>query len=152
MPSTDLILRPIERTDDADWRRLWTGYLDYYETKLPEAVYASTFARLLTDNIREPRGLLALAAGRPVGLVHYIFHRHCWRIEDTCYLQDLFTEPEARGQGVGHALIDAVFSAADAAGCPSVYWLTQEFNYRGRMLYDRVGEKSPFIRYNRPRP
>ncbi len=152
MPATDLMLRPIERADEADWRRLWTGYLDYYETKLPEAVYASTFARLLGDDIREPRGLLALAAGRTVGLAHYIFHRHCWRIEDTCYLQDLFTEPEARGKGVGRALIEAVYAAADAAGCPSVYWLTQEFNYRGRMLYDRVGEKSPFIRYNRPRP
>jgi GNAT superfamily N-acetyltransferase len=152
MPVTDLILRPIERADDADWRRLWTSYLDYYETRLSEAVYASTFARLLADDIREPRGLLALAAGRPVGLVHYVFHRHCWRIEDTCYLQDLFTEPEARGQGIGRALIEAVYAAADAAGCPSVYWLTQEFNYRGRALYDRVGEKSPFIRYNRPRP
>ena len=38
-----------------------------------------------------------------------------------------------------------------ARGADQVYWLTQEFNYAGRMLYDRVGEKSPFIRYNRPR-
>jgi GNAT superfamily N-acetyltransferase len=152
MPETDLTLRPIERADEAAWRRLWTCYLDYYETKLPEAVYASTFARLLTGDLREPRGLLALRGGRPVGLVHYIFHRHCWRIEDTCYLQDLYTDPEARGQGIGRALIEAVYAAADAAGCPSVYWLTQEFNYRGRMLYDQVGERTPFIRYNRPRP
>ena len=150
MPPTDLTIRPIERADEAAWRRLWTGYLDYYETRLPEAVYASTFARLLTDDIREPRGLLAVGGERPVGLVHYIFHRHCWKIEDTCYLQDLYTDPEARGQGVGRALIGAVYAAADAAGCPSVYWLTQEFNYRGRMLYDQVGVKSPFIRYNRP--
>jgi GNAT superfamily N-acetyltransferase len=82
--------------------------------------------------------------------VHYILHRHCWRIENTCYLQDLFTAPDTRGQGVARQLIEAVYAAADRAGTPSVYWLTQEFNYKGRMLYDKVGARSPFIRYNRP--
>jgi GNAT superfamily N-acetyltransferase len=150
MPETDLTIRPLVAADETDWRRLWTGYLEYYETKLPEPVYASTFARLLTDDIREPRGLLALSGERPLGLTHYIFHRHCWRIEDACYLQDLYTVPEARGKGVARALIEAVYKAADAAGCPSVYWMTQEFNYKGRMLYDKVGQKTPFIRYSRP--
>ncbi|MDH3264393.1 MAG: GNAT family N-acetyltransferase [Paracoccaceae bacterium] len=152
MPATDLTIRSLTAADEPEWRRLWTGYLDYYETKVTEAVYASTFARLLTDDIREPRGLMALSGSRRVGLTHYIFHRHCWKIEDACYLQDLYTAPEARGQGVGRALIKAVYEAADAAGCPAVYWLTQEFNYKGRMLYDTVGVKSPFIRYNRPPP
>jgi ribosomal protein S18 acetylase RimI-like enzyme len=30
--------------------------------------------------------------------------------------------------GVGRALIEAVYAAADANGTPSVYWLTQEEN------------------------
>jgi hypothetical protein len=47
-------------------------------------------------------------------------------------------------------LIEAVYAAADAQGCPRVYWLTQEFNAAGRRLYDRVGELTPFIRYDRP--
>lgn len=147
-----LTIRPVTAADEGDWRRLWTEYLAYYESAVPEAVYASTFTRLLTEDMREPRGLLALAGDRPVGLVHYIFHRHCWRIEDTCYLQDLYTDPDARGRGVARRLIEAVYAAADTAGCPSVYWLTQEFNYRGRMLYDKVGVRTPFIRYNRPLP
>jgi GNAT superfamily N-acetyltransferase len=147
---SDLIIRPIAAEDAAAWRRLWTGYLEYYRTVLPEAVYASTFARLICDDLREPRGLLAVAGDTPVGLVHYIFHRHCWRIEDTCYLQDLYTDPALRGRGVARQLIYAVYAAADAAGFPSVYWQTEEFNYRGRMLYDQVGARTPFIRYVRP--
>ena len=66
-----------------------------------------------------------------------------------CYLQDLFTAPDARGRGVARALIEAVYAAADAAGTPAVYWLTAEDNYAGRMLYDRVAVKTPFIRYRR---
>ncbi len=149
MPRDTLKIRPIMAADESDWRRLWTGYLTYYQTSVPEPVYASTFARLLTDDLREPRGLIAVDGDTALGLTHYIFHRHCWRVEDTCYLQDLFTTPEARGKSVARALIEAVYARADAAGCPSVYWMTQEFNYKGRMLYDQVGQKTPFIRYTR---
>ena len=55
-----------------------------------------------------------------------------------------------RGQGVGRALIQAVYDAADAAGAPSVYWLTQDFNAEARRLYDRIGVVTPFIKYARP--
>jgi GNAT superfamily N-acetyltransferase len=55
-----------------------------------------------------------------------------------------------RGSGAGRALIEATYALADAEGRPTVYWMTQEFNYRGRMLYDRVGVKTPFIKYQRP--
>ncbi|MBZ0128193.1 MAG: GNAT family N-acetyltransferase [Rhodobacteraceae bacterium] len=146
----DVTIRPVRAADEADWRRLWTGYLEFYKASVPEAVYVSSFARLLGDDPQDFHGLIAEAGGKPVGLVHYLFHRHMWKIENTCYLQDLYADPAARGKGVGRALIEAVYAAADAAGAPSVYWLTQEFNYTGRMLYDRIGVKTPFIRYNRP--
>jgi GNAT superfamily N-acetyltransferase len=147
MPS---LIRPLRPADEADWRRLWTGYLAYYETTLPEAVYDLTFARLLGSDPQDFSCLIAESDGHPVGLAHYLFHRHGWKIENTCYLQDLFVAPEARGTGLGRALIEAVYAAADAAGAPSVYWLTQDFNQTARQLYDRVGKVTPFIRYNRP--
>ena len=144
-----LSIRPIVAEDAAEWRRLWTGYLEFYNSTVSDDVYTSTFARLLGDEPYDPKGFLACLDGRPVGLVHYFFHRHCWRIENVCYLQDLFAAPAVRGKGVGRALIEAVYRAADEGGCPSVYWMTQEFNYAGRTLYDRIGEKTPFIKYQR---
>ena len=66
--------------------------------------------------MRDYHGLLALRDDAPVGLAHYIFHRHGWHVADVCYLQDLFVAPEARGDGVGRALIEAVYAEADAAG------------------------------------
>ena len=142
-------VRPVEAGDETDWRRLWTGYLDFYESSVSEEVYRTSFARLLSDDPQEYHGLLAIDDGRPVGLVHYLFHRHMWRVENTCYLQDLYADPDVRGRGIGRTLIEAVYAAADAEGCPSVYRTTQEFNTTARQLYDRIGELTPFIKYSR---
>jgi GNAT superfamily N-acetyltransferase len=143
-------IRPLRLDDHDQWHRLWTGYLAFYQTTVPEAVYASTFARLLGPDPRDFSALVAEKDGRLLGLAHYLFHRHCWKIEEVCYLQDLYVAPEARGTGLGRALIEAVYAAADTAGAPAVYWLTQDFNHEARQLYDRIGQVTPFIRYIRP--
>ncbi|WP_084420172.1 GNAT family N-acetyltransferase [Henriciella litoralis] len=142
-------VRPLTANDEQAWRSLWRGYLDFYETTVSEDVYAATFRRLTDPDTADMAALVAEQDGKVCGLVHYIFHRHCWRVEDVCYLQDLFVSPDVRGGGVGRALIQAVYDAADANGTPSVYWATQEFNYRGRMLYDQVATRTPFIKYQR---
>jgi len=142
-------IRPIGPGDEAEWRRLWTNYLTFYEASVSEEVYATTFARLLSGDDNEFRGLIAEADGKPVGLVHFLFHRHCWRVENVCYLQDLYADPEVRGTGVGRRLIEAVYAAADAAGSPTVYWMTQDSNTTARTLYDRVAAVTPFIKYQR---
>lgn len=139
--------RPEDRTA---WDALWTDYLDFYETRLPADIHDAAWAGLLSSEPDSFAGLLAWRGGTAVGLVHWVFHPHMWRPEGVCYLQDLFTAREARGLGVARKLIEAVYADADARGAPRVYWLTQEFNYAGRMLYDRIGVKTPFIRYDRP--
>jgi GNAT superfamily N-acetyltransferase len=144
-----IAVRPLERGDEAGWRRLWREYLAFYETELPEAVYRASFARMTDASVGDYHGLIALGDGVPVGLAHYIFHRHGWQLEEICYLQDLYVAPEARGTGAGRRLIEAVYAAADAAGRPNVYWLTQEFNATARRLYDRIGTATPFIKYRR---
>jgi GNAT superfamily N-acetyltransferase len=142
-------IRPLQPSDEAAWRQLWTGYLQFYKTEVPDAVYASTFQRLLGDDPRDFSGLVAEVDGRLLGLTHFLFHRHAWKVEEVCYLQDLYVAPEARSLGLGRALIEAVYARADAAGAPAVYWLTQDFNTTARQLYDRIAKVTPFIRYSR---
>lgn len=146
----ELRIRGLQVEDKPEWEQLWSGYLDYYQSPLAQSIYDATFAALLSDDLHSPSGLLALIDDKPVGLVHYLFHAHCWRPEGICYLQDLFTSPQARGQGVARALIEAVYAAADARNVPGVYWTTQDFNVTARKLYDKVGVLTPFIKYVRP--
>lgn len=148
--TTPVTIRPLRASDEADWRRLWADYLTFYHSSVSEAVYASTFGRLLGDDPQDFHALVAEQGDTIVGLVHYVFHRHCWRIENTCYLQDLYADPAVRGTGIGRKLIEAVYQAADQAGAPAVYWLTQDDNRQARQLYDRIGQVTNFVKYQRP--
>ena len=149
MSVAELTIRPVAEGDRAEWGRLWQGYLTFYRTELSTEVYDTLFGRLLEPGPDGPFGLLAVAGGQPVGLVHYLHHLHCWRPEGVIYLQDLFVAPEARGTGAGRALIEAVYAAADAAGRPYVYWTTEHHNTAARLLYDRIGLQTNFIKYVR---
>ena len=150
--NVEITVRPLEADDEAEWKSLWTAYLEFYGSNVAEEVYRSSFDRMPVGNAgaeNEFRGLIAEVGGKPVGLAHYLFHRHGWRIENVCYLQDLYVEPNVRGAGVGRVLIEAVYQKADEVGCPAIYWLTQEFNHTARRLYDRIAARTPFIRYRR---
>lgn len=152
--STLPVIRPLQESDESEWRRLWTAYLECYETSVPEIVYSTTFERLLSNDPWMPSAIVAAAPAtgtsvRLVGLVHFLFHSHCWRVERVCYLQDLFVDPDTRGQAVGEHLIDNVAEQAELVGDPSVYGLTQDFNTTARKLYDRVATVTPFIKYQR---
>jgi len=144
-----LKIRPLMAEDRTYWVQMWSDYLSFYETDVAPEIYETTFARLIDSTNPVQNALFAELDGAAVGIVHYIYHAHNWRAENVCYLQDLYAKEAVRGQGIGRALIEAVYAAADANGTPSVYWMTQDFNENARLLYDRIGTLTPFIKYSR---
>lgn len=142
-------IRPLEHADENNWRDLWKAYLAFYNSSVPDQVYKTTFARLLDEDTQEFNCFLATQNDTPIGLVHYLSHRHCWRTENVIYLQDLFVDPNQRGEGIGRQLIEAVYRTADENQTPSVYWLTQADNHDAQKLYDRLAKKTDFIKYQR---
>ncbi len=148
----NLRIRPLARADYEQWLPLWDGYNAFYgrsgETALDPAITAMTWSRFF-DAYEPVHAPVAESEGRLIGLTHYLFHRSTTAIQPNCYLQDLFTNAEARGKGVGRALIEGVYEAARAAGSPRVYWQTHETNETAMALYDKVAEKSGFIVYRK---
>jgi len=147
-----LAIRPIAKEDFAAWKPLWDGYNTFYgrqgPTALPDEITQTTWARFFDPG--EPvHALVAEMDGHMLGIVHFLFHRSTTQIGLSCYLQDLFTVEAARGKGVARALIQAVYTHAQRAGSPRVYWQTHETNTTAMMLYDKVAEKSGFIVYRK---
>jgi GNAT superfamily N-acetyltransferase len=143
-----LTIRSAVPADFDQWLPLWEGYNSFYERRVPLEVTRMTWSRFF-DAYEPMHAIVADRDGKLLGLVHYLFHRNTAMLGPTCYLQDLFTAAETRGQGIGRALIEAVYEKAQAAGSSRVYWMTQESNTTARKLYDQVAERSSFIQYRR---
>ena len=151
MTSTpSVVVRPVGGGDFSAWLPLWDGYNAFYgrqgDRALDPAITGTTWARFLAAT--EPvHGLVAESEGRLLGLAYYLFHRSTTRIEPTCYLQDLFVDPSARGLGIGQRLIEAVCDRARGAGAFRVYWQTHETNAQAMALYDKVASRTGFLVY-----
>jgi GNAT superfamily N-acetyltransferase len=145
-------VRALQRADFLHWKQLWDGYNAFYgrvgDTALASDITLVTWSRFF-DACEPMHALVAEVAGRIVGLAHFLYHRSTTQISPTCYLSDLFTVDTVRGQGVGRALIGAVYAHAKLAGSPRVYWQTHETNAVAMRLYDQVAERSGFLVYRR---
>ena len=135
----------LEARDRAAWEELFAGYHAFYgRLEWPQENYDEAWNRFQQDDRIHAR--VARVDGQLVGIVHFLVHASTTSA-DVCYLQDLFTAPEARGKGIARALIAEVEHWARERNCARVYWLTQSNNETARRLYDQVAENRGFIQY-----
>jgi GNAT superfamily N-acetyltransferase len=140
-------IRALTEGDWNDWDALWQGYLAFYRAELSEETSRAAFERLCAG-AEGMFGLLGLdEEGRGIGLANCVIHATTWSRQSTCYLEDLFVAPAARGLDLGRALLAAVKEQAVARGADRVYWHTQQYNGRARSLYDQVGRLTSFVVY-----
>ena len=143
-----LEIRPLAAADRAAWEPLWQGYLTFYKTVLADDITNTTWARLLDP--AEPMFVRGAFEGEKLlGIVQCVLHRTSWSQKNICYLQDLFTVPEARGKGVGKALIERIYAEAREGGWFRVYWQTHESNAEAQVLYNKLADRSGFIIYRK---
>ncbi len=109
-------IRELRATDWDDWDALWRDYLAFYRAELSEATGRATFERLCAGG-EGMFGLIGLdEEGRGIGMANCVIHATTWSRQPTCYLEDLFVAPAARGHDLGRALLGAVKEQASGAG------------------------------------
>ncbi len=140
------LVRDIREADAQDWRRLWAGYNDFYETSVPAEVTEHTLHRLL-DPTSAMIGRIAEIDGRVAGFSVSVLHDSSWTTSPICYLEDLFVDPTFRGGGVGRALIQDLIDLGRMRGWSQLYWVTRATNEAARRLYDKFGQADNFVRY-----
>lgn len=141
-----MLIRDALPSDEPSWRKLWAGYVAFYDADVPDAVTARTWERL----IRKQDGLLCRVAeisGDVCGFSLSVLHAGTWTAAPVCYLEDLFVAPGHRGRGIGEALIRDLVEMGKAAGWSRLYWHTQAGNAAARRVYDRFAKADDFVRY-----
>jgi ribosomal protein S18 acetylase RimI-like enzyme len=142
------LIRPARAEDEQDWLALWRDFAATGpEPCAPDA--AAAVWRRVTDPADPMKCIVAAdSEDSVVGFVLYITHAYSWSTRLVCYLLDLYVRPESRQQGLGRALIDAVADIGRDEGWLKIYWMTQADNAAAQALYDKVGERSPLVRYD----
>jgi GNAT superfamily N-acetyltransferase len=143
-------IRPLAQSDRAIWEDFFAKYAEFYKTSIPEGGFDRVWGWIFDPHNDFWCDLAVAEDGVPVGFTQYQLMHRSLSGAMVCYLSDLYVRPDLRGTGAGRALIDHVIAFARGRGIGNVRWLTQDFNYAGRRLYDRYGPKTDFILYSVP--
>lgn len=145
--SSAVVVRPIARGDHDAWQRLFHAYRTFYEYDESQDVVDRVWG-WIHDDTHETNALVAELDDEIVGFAH---HREFARPSSGkrgLYLDDLFTRPDVRGQGVGRALITRLGEMAEERGFDKVRWITAQDNHTAQRLYDDLAEKTTWVTYD----
>ncbi|WP_217182629.1 GNAT family N-acetyltransferase [Streptomyces sp. AC495_CC817] len=142
-----LVIRAVEHVDRPGWQPLFEGYRDFYGHE-PDPAVIETVWSWLRDADHELNGLVALQGERVVGIAHWRTFARPSRGGRAIFLDDLYTDPAARGSGVGTALVDRLREIAARDGLLEVRWITSESNTDAQRLYDRIAQQLPIRTYS----
>jgi len=147
MPSA-LEISPINPDEFERLLPLIAAYQRFYEVEeIDEERNRSFFRRFLAPS---DDGLLlgARREGELLGYACLYWHFSSLAAAESVLMNDLFVDAEARGEGVGRALIEASAAVARERGAICLEWATAPNNTRAQALYDSTGaERSEWIEY-----
>ena len=144
----ELEISPVAASEYGELLPLIAAYQRFYEVEeIDEERNHRFFRRFIAPS---DAGLLlgARGGGRLVGYACLYWHFSSTEARETVLMNDLFVVPEARGEGVGRALIEASLGVARERGALQLEWQTAPDNRTAQRLYDTTGAaRSSWLTY-----
>lgn len=144
------MIRELERRDEARWRELFDGYRTFYGNPHSREAIDTTW-QWVTEKLHGLECLVAVDdTDQPIAFAHLRVFARPSVAELGIYLDDLFTDPAARGTGAGTALLREIASLAHARGASLVRWITDRDNATARRVYDANATETRWVTYDMP--
>lgn len=143
-----ITVRPVEQRDARAWAALYAGYRAFYHLEPDPHAVAQTWQWVIAGE----HGLFGLVAADADDTLIALANLRWFARPSTAtvglYLDDLFTDPAARGEGTGTALLRRAADIAAARGASVVRWITAADNATARRVYDQVATATPWVTYD----
>jgi ribosomal protein S18 acetylase RimI-like enzyme len=125
--------------------RLLADFRSWYEKDWPsDNAFHASVERLIEQ--RDTEYLLGAPHddAPPAAVAQLRYRFSVWTASEDCWLEDLFVSEEARGSGLGRAMVEAAIERATARGCRRIELDVDDGNVSARGLYEKLGfaEKS----------
>ncbi len=140
----------VAEADLDDLLPLMRGYCDFYETSPPDDALVAMSRALIADPQLEGAQFIARSDdGTPLGFATVFWMWSTTRAARIGVMNDLFVAKEARGRGVGEALIARCLDLVRERGADLLQWQTALDNHTAQSLYDRIGgEREQWLDYS----
>ncbi len=116
-------------------------YQMYLQAQPDEARNRAHFSQFLTDHSRGIQFVALDDKGNALGFATLYFPFSSVRACVDCLMNDLFTLPAARGQGIGRALVQHCHHYAQTHGYDGLHWITEKTNVPSQRFYAAIGAK-----------
>jgi GNAT superfamily N-acetyltransferase len=132
-------IRAAEPRDLADIVRLIGGLAEFEKLTHLLKVSPETLRPHLFGERPVAEALVAEQGGRVVAFALFFTNFSTFLARPGLYLEDLFVEPDARGAGIGQALLTRLAQLAASRGCGRFEWSVLDWNVDAIRFYERMG-------------
>jgi GNAT superfamily N-acetyltransferase len=139
-------IRTIQIKDKIQWQELYKDYAKFYKTEINNQILETVW-NWLHDKNHVVEGLVYEIDGNIVGLAHYRKMPRPLKGQDICFLDDLFVNPDHRGQRIGEKILNELKKISKSKGWNLIRWITHNDNAKAKSLYDRVAKKTSWDLY-----
>ena len=140
------MIRNLELKDFENWSKLYKSYADFYKVPMNKVIL-DTLWNWIHDVNHEVNGICYELDSKIVGIAHYRTMPRPIKGQYIGFLDDLFVEPDFRGQKIAQKLINHLKSFSKANNWAGIRWITHSSNLNAKKLYDKIVINTGFELY-----
>ena len=143
---TNNSIRDLLPKDKDQWEKLYRDYANFYKVEMNDKIL-NTLWNWVNDKNHEIEAIVYEVDGNIVAFAHYRRMPRPLKGQDIGFLDDLFVDPDHRGQKIGEKILNELKKISKSKGWDLIRWITQNDNARAKSLSDRVAQKTSWDLY-----
>jgi GNAT superfamily N-acetyltransferase len=140
------MIRSLEQKDKEKWEKLYIGYAEFYKVTMNIDIL-DTLWEWIHDENHDVNAICYEFEGKIVGIAHYRTMPRPIKGQYIGFLDDLFVEPDFRGQKIAQKLINHLKSLSEANNWHGIRWITHSSNKNAKKLYNKIANNTGFELY-----
>ena len=140
------MIRFLEQKDKKNWFKLYNGYANFYKVPMNKKILETLWG-WIHDDSHIINGICYELEDRIVGIAHYRTMPRPIKGKYIGFLDDLFVEPNFRGQKIAQKLINHLKLLSKDNNWDGIRWITHFSNENAKKLYDKIANNTGFELY-----
>ena len=140
------MIRNLSHADFEVWSNLYRDYAKFYKVPMNKEILNKLWS-WIQDKDHVVSGICFELKEKIVGIAHFRTMPRPIKGQYIGFLDDLFVEPEFRGQKIAQKLISHLKSLSKANNWNGIRWITHSSNENAKKLYDKIANNTGFELY-----